>query len=417
MREEILTDLAITPELPNQAQLPPRKRNLIFCVFRELFSISFWTYALIKLFIFDLDIYVIDHLLPAYQWIIYYKIIILLGALAIFGLFTRKATAVGFALYIIFYPFIVLFYRLPCTIYKRGNWIVILYLLNSVVLFFRSFRYKLVSSCLYATSYLLILLCDAKYILYPSIVTLLVLIVISLIRRFVSAFKSDNLFKFYKRGLDAVQRRIAETRATEDPLGNLTLAQMDQNQIQIWSQNLQSQLLMNRIFLFAAKKIREYRNSNLTMGINIVSILGLWLGIVFTFAAINFGLYKVVPQLYHVIDPTFFEFFRYSFEAAFCVTIDNLIAVKPLAQAIFMAQVFFTFVIVATFFSTLVTVSKEQSNHQLDSLIDNLEQQGADAESFINSHFRLSLDAALDELQRLQAGLVTVLLWLTRGLN
>jgi hypothetical protein len=68
----------------NQQISQPRKGKSktaywIISVIRELLAITIWIYVIIKLFIYDIDIFVINVLSPNLKWIINYKFFFLIG--------------------------------------------------------------------------------------------------------------------------------------------------------------------------------------------------------------------------------------------------------------------------------------------------------------------------------------------------
>jgi hypothetical protein len=51
-------------------------------IVRECTAVILWTYVLLKLVVFDLDIYLLDRFAPKWRWILDLKAFILLGAMA-----------------------------------------------------------------------------------------------------------------------------------------------------------------------------------------------------------------------------------------------------------------------------------------------------------------------------------------------
>ena len=109
---------------------------------RELLGMGIWSYGVIKLWVFDLDIFLVNRLAPGLMWIIHYKFLLIVAAVAAAALMTKKATVIGWLLYIIFYPLIVLG-RVIYLVFKQKSWSLALACINSVVSFFRSLKYNL----------------------------------------------------------------------------------------------------------------------------------------------------------------------------------------------------------------------------------------------------------------------------------
>jgi hypothetical protein len=65
---------------------------------REIVAFSFWTYAICKLFIFDIEVALINAIDPRYIWIAQYKFLILLASLSTILLVTKNKQLVIWAL-------------------------------------------------------------------------------------------------------------------------------------------------------------------------------------------------------------------------------------------------------------------------------------------------------------------------------
>ena len=98
----------------NQQQKKDNKKtSLISILTREIIAIICWIYVITKLFIFDIDIYIIERYFSDYAWVINYKFFILIGTLAIIWLLTKNRQLIIWSLFIFFYPVVLLFWRIP----------------------------------------------------------------------------------------------------------------------------------------------------------------------------------------------------------------------------------------------------------------------------------------------------------------
>src|ERR1700689_1911140 len=79
-----------------------RERALSFV--RQVIAASFWLYVICKLFIFDIDLYLIQKINPSLMWLPKYKFFILIGTLSVLLLITRSGRLLRWLLYIVFYP-------------------------------------------------------------------------------------------------------------------------------------------------------------------------------------------------------------------------------------------------------------------------------------------------------------------------
>jgi hypothetical protein len=82
----------------------------------------FWIYVICKLFIFDIDLYLIRQINPSLIWIADYRFFLLIGALATMLLVSRRFTVMAWVTFTLLYPLILFLWRLPILIFKRRSW-------------------------------------------------------------------------------------------------------------------------------------------------------------------------------------------------------------------------------------------------------------------------------------------------------
>ncbi|MBV9395068.1 MAG: hypothetical protein JOZ84_11715, partial [Methylobacteriaceae bacterium] len=147
----------VTPHKATASVHKPVLPFRIFCVFREIIALTVWLYAIVNLFVFDLDNYLVMHLAPDYAWLVNFKFVVFLAGILIFALFTRKGALLLFAGYVIAYPFILILARFPYFVYKQKSWTLFFHVVNLVVSGFRSIKYAAVSFSLYIICYTIVL--------------------------------------------------------------------------------------------------------------------------------------------------------------------------------------------------------------------------------------------------------------------
>jgi len=65
---------------PAEAEIKVRKQPKIFWVGLDLVAFLFWLYAIIKVFVFDIDVYFVSLASSKFVWLLNYKLLILLSA-------------------------------------------------------------------------------------------------------------------------------------------------------------------------------------------------------------------------------------------------------------------------------------------------------------------------------------------------
>lgn len=80
---------------------------------REVFAIVVWVYVLLKLAVFDVDVYLFDRLAPQLRWILDLKAVVIVAIVAFLWIGLGRANFFKTALYLLGYPAILVFWRVP----------------------------------------------------------------------------------------------------------------------------------------------------------------------------------------------------------------------------------------------------------------------------------------------------------------
>ncbi len=144
--------------------------------FIETIAIVFWLYAITKLFVFDIDVWAVSFLSPGLVWILDYKLPIILTCVAV-AMVTTRSLSLGLAvIYIAFYPFVILFWKVPRFIWNQQSWLLAFAVINAVISFVRSFKRDFVIGTVFLICALLITQFNEKYELLSS--TMIVLLIL-----------------------------------------------------------------------------------------------------------------------------------------------------------------------------------------------------------------------------------------------
>lgn len=183
-------------EVAAKVSTPPKWGSRIIRYVMEGVAVSFWIYVICKLFIFDLDLYVIHRIDPRLSWIAEYKFFIILGALAFLLLITRRLSFLLWALFVIFYPLFLLFWRLPSFVFKQRSWIFAFAVLNSLISFFRSLKLKFIATAVFLIAMLFAINFSNRYLLFISMVSLFSVVIVSYARMAMFVTQLRVFFRF-----------------------------------------------------------------------------------------------------------------------------------------------------------------------------------------------------------------------------
>jgi hypothetical protein len=404
------TSIEIEPDPSSKGLLA---KPAAYCL--ETIAISFWIYVITKLFVYDIDMLLVNTYFPNAAWIINYKFFILLGLTIIILLIFRTKSLLLYGFYVLGYPFILLFWTIPKLSLKNNRFILIFSLVNSIVSFFRSFKYNFIVSASWMISVAVVLSSDNNNILTFSSVVLFALLVLNYINRFILIFRPTTL-SVYKNIFSSTCKYLTTSQKLDNNIRILPVTELNDEQLKLWTTNLQMSVMVNRIFLLSAKMLRRYQDSGITIASGIITTIFLVVVTTITFAVINLALFKCDRAFFDMTEtPTLFTFLHYSFKAMLFTTIRELTPITRLSESVSMAENFFALVLIAIFASQLISVKSQRLATELNQVIASIEAEGRFIESFIRSEYKIdTIDAALAELERLKASLMRFLVFLTR---
>jgi hypothetical protein len=334
-------------------------------------------------------------------------------------LFVRNISGLKWIGFIAGYPAIILFWRIPKAIILQKSWILVFTAINAVVNFFRSFRNNIVITTIILSSFAVIFVFSEQTILSIAAVALLISILSIYMRTILSAFKPSTVYKFYTTVLPAVREHFKTTSALDAEIRLIPKENLDGQQLKLWASKLETPVLYNRLCLYVAKKFREYQQSPAPFVTVLLSAFSLFLLTVVVFAFINLSIYKIDTAAFEASEvPTFFTFIWYSFNHITANSIKELTPTSVIAKLAWMVEWFFSFLFASVVVSLLIAIKNQRNSGDIDGVIVALTNESQELEKFIKSEYQLdSLDSALKELDRLEASIIKIIMWLTNNIK
>lgn len=378
-----------------------------------------WSYAIIKLFVYDVDNFIVTNYAPDFSWVIEFKFVIIIACISISLILFKKQRTLNFLLFLLFYPILIVFWHLPRYIWKSNNWMFIIVVMNTVFSFFSSFRTNFVAISMSIIAVTLICVFEDKYVLYGSSFIILSLIAFVFFSKIALAFRPACTVKIYEKLFAEPLPKVVEDQKLAEPLRTLTTLEMDPGQLKSYRGSLQTQVLYNRVCLFVATILRDYRKSGITAVSGALSTILLFIGITIGFTAINLAIFKTDAESFQCTDlPGWFAFFHYSFNMMFFSSTREIAAAKTLSYSAQMAQEFCVLLLFTVFISQIWASEKQKITEELDSTIATINASSKELERFILNEYKLqSIDEAISEIWKLEGSFVKILLFLTEKIK
>lgn len=384
----------------------------------EVFSIAFWAYALCKIFIFDIDAFIVENVFREQINILNYRIIFFLTTFSL-GIFILGTKKFSFSfLFVLFYPIIVFSWKIPVFFFRRKSWIIAISFVNFIISFFNSFKYNVITSTIYVISTIAAFKSESTTAIYLSILSIFILTAVQFCRKFIYSFKPSLVFHLYIKIIDITREKMTLNVDSTASL-KVPIEQINQENLEKWRDGLFYSVLQNRLYLFGARKLRDYQSSGLEIVTDIFSMIFLFITTTISFSIINYGIYKIHPEQFTTtVVPDVFMFYYYSFNAFLFNSISEVVASQPLSQAASMSEKFFALLLIAIFLSILISVKSQRSSKELDEIITTLKNRAQTSEIVISRDYNIrNIDEAIEMLEKLKSGTTILLLLLSKDAN
>jgi len=384
------TPVTIAQPTPQPATpAPPRTiRQRLRWWLIEIIAISAWLYAVLTLFVFDVDAYVLRLTAPSYAYLLPFKVLFIVGVLSILLLTVKRSRLVGYILFVLFYPIIVLLIKLPVFIFRQRSWVLAFVYANLVVSFFQSFKLNFTALSALVIALVLARTGTHHAVLWGSIIVVLTVLGVLYVRRFIVVFKPSLVFEAYLRFFPSMRAAAPQSFALDADLKAISSDKWSKPQMEKWTTNLQTAVLYNRGCLFVAKKLQDYQNSKLNFLGYVFGLILLTLVTVVAFAGVNLALFRMDHALFTYSNPPdTFAFFYYSFLNLLRGSSTEIAPAQPLSQAAFMLETFFEFMLGGLLVTLFFSVRNERHAGDLNKVVLGLEREGKSMEQFVSEEY------------------------------
>jgi len=392
--------------------------NIMINYLIEFIAIFFWVYLFIKLLICDFDVILMSLFLPKYLWILHYKFFIIIGFFALILIFCRNKVIIEKLLYILFYPVILIIWKIPRKLFLTKSWIAMFAFIGGVLNFVKSFKFNFISFAFLSISSILTIKLNNPYILIITLVYFVAYLIVIYLRSLYLSFKPSSLFSIQADTLDKIREKFQLSFNLDKEIKPLSLDAMTEKQLSKWSNSLQQAIIYNRVCYFISSKLRAYKKSKINIAFYILSFLFLMCLTVYLFGFINFAFYKIEPSAYQVYEnPTILHFIYYSINTLLTNNIPDFYPVTALARFINTFETSIAIILVIILFFLFTTVQNEKQNEEIDTVIETIKNHGQKLEPFVKSEYRLTVPEAIEELKKIKASSVQLIIYLSDNIS
>jgi hypothetical protein len=416
-KAEIVTPEASTLESPATVEdRPGWKPSRLSRVARELLALSFWFYLAVKPFVFDIDRWVIDKISPELAWLVDWRFAFFASGVGLAVLLMKPKKLAWWALWVVFYPAVLAFWRLPKLLFQLKSWTLGLAVIGTAIAMLRSVRFTLPVLAGILTGLIMALYATRNGALVAAIVLLIAGTLLVYGRLVVRAFVPGES-PFSKEALDSVGKAFRSIIAAM-PLAAEGISSEDPNDEKRQSQ-LEFNVLYSRACHFLASKFSDLRRSSLNVAAALLQVAGMALLSAVTLGMAAYALYRLDVANYAVDGAaSAFTFVYLGFKSLLGGSVPGIVPVSTAAQSLDMLTAITGWlVLLVILVNAVLIIRAKREGERLSELASALADHGKSVEIYIDGQFGVSIDDAIEELTRAKSALIKWVYYLTPSIQ
>jgi len=380
------------PEIvPKSILVESKQLTFIRTLVRESVAVLVWLSLIVKLFIFDFDVYLLAEAWPQGRWIVQYKFFFIGGLSLVWWLCLGTKRALAFAGYVLIYPIVVIFWKVPKRLFK--NWAALLIFLPTITAFFKSLKYRCSPAFLALGAATIILLDIGRVPATLAVLILIVYLVSHYVGRFKLAFTPTEYF-------GNVVKHLRKLTTSEEYKKNFAIPKELEAGTEEYQKKhidrLHSILCMDRFVLLVARKLKRAKDSHLILKYSVCALAYTFALTVVTFGFVYFGLWQIAPENFVIIGgASLFSFLIFSFDTFVNRATTGISAAGHLVQFATVVEFLFAIVVGLVLIYLFTDILYKRYDDELEGIIGELNHQGNQLEQFMVRECNLSIPEAL----------------------
>ncbi|MER7267409.1 hypothetical protein ABT344_03720 [Micromonospora carbonacea] len=408
--EEPSTKSSRTPVDPATQRSKRRRKRVA-----RIAAFVFWSYLLIKVFVWDIDYELLRWLFPDAPWVLDLRVVaaaaIFLAAVHVFQKYMR------WILYVLFAPFIFTFWYLPRRLRRFFNWVGAIALTSVGYSINSSFKANVTARTAEGVCIFLIAGAKPRYLMVPlaSILTL------CLIRTYIRALRRTFWPEEFLRKHASVARKILQSgqliqwASVPDAVRKSRARRLNPKLTEQVTQNLSYALIAIKASHFYAYQLERYRRSPGPFILGMLSYSVLFLYTVGVTAAINVAVFKFSPTEFKIEgDISALNWLHYSLSAFYVNGIDEIAPIGGIAVGVKMTSGILAGVILVTLLlNGFLSYRHKREDEATREAIQSIKNDSGHLIRMVQSEYNVTPSEAARRLQSLGATSVGLILWLS----
>jgi hypothetical protein len=403
-----------TPDEDPEEQESKKRRRRRSIRILDVISVVLWLNWLTEIFAPDI-LHRLFGSIADYRFFFYVAVFVL-------GFMKFHRRMLLFIGYVVCFPLLVLFWKLPAFFIKHRSWTLFLASVQAAFTFFSDLRYNVISKGLALLATFAILKSNNKGVLLTCAVYFGYLITRSLVRLIRRTFSAPAFLVMQRAELDRAVSSEGWQKFASVP------AEYRSDEIDLYNERQFNDLVLKIttgivvtrfLYLWAYQLDRYRRNFAPPFVFNAIAYIWLFLGVGFSFAMINLAAYGIHPGSFTVRDgrPSVIAWTLYSFASFSLNEAGHISANGDLAYTIQLcAFIIGSLLLVTLLVNLVVTFRRERDVKAMDDLVTDLRLRAREQNERFIDEFAIGVEEARTRIEKLASGMAWFVTFITASI-
>lgn len=356
---------------------------------RECIAILLWLLFFAQLFIVDIMSDLASRY-PIFELSLRFRLLIILGAICVFWLVSGNRFFTRFFVYIIAYPFVVLFWHIPRLLFH--NWAIAVAFSPAFYSILKTFKFNVIWFVVALITSFVICFATNRLLIIGSMLTLAAYLFLHFFRRLRIAFSPSTIFAQASEAIGNVWNHIKIIDITKRPQG---LDPNSEEYKQKFGANLLTMYMVTCGLHIMGERLNDVVNSRKLDIYFLSSLVYTFILTSIIFALQYYGLERLKPGSFvGMQEPNLLGFLGLSFSTLMTSDISSLRPISGLAQGIMYIQLFSSLLIIILLVFVILTSIRERYKQDLDSVVNELRTASNKMDALLEENYELTIFAA-----------------------
>ncbi|WP_135457038.1 hypothetical protein [Mycobacterium sp. DL99] len=394
-----------TPPWRSDKQDAPNRKWRRISLVGDVAGTIVWCFGLSKVFFFDFDVFIANKLGSPWNHFVQFRWLVALLAVAVILVATKKSVFV--LLYVIFFPLIIMFWKIPRLLMWFRSWNLLLALSTLCISVFSHFRWRFFIRAFEILVVVTAIASDSPRVAAVCAMLLSLALVYHYVQTIVGGVRASKFLGYQQKFVRTVTSRSRiEPLQIGDELRSDEVERFNKEQLTKFTNSITIGLFTLKLMAFYSDLLQQYRRSYALIFLNVLSYIWLLLQSIILLTMINRSVYIAAPGQYEVSgSSSIVGFLFYSVTSLYGNTIAQIVAVGDIALSIATAAAVYGPIFVLTLGAQLVmTFRQSKDDAAFGDLIKFVKSRQTRLAELLEADYEVTPDEAVQRLRDLGLG-------------